>query len=170
MNCSLFGETICINVILIIFKMHLFRIHINLLIVKTFTCIELKSMNMGKIWLAVEQAWFKTLPVARAARRLHNTRLLSINLLFQNSHFIQRKISFLFLFWQLDISNRSLQKVCYEQQTPQILDDDVASIVSQAIKAQPEAIREMVSCMLTEAIKTALNPFNDYINENSAVL
>lgn len=50
------------------------------------------------------------------------------------------------------------------------LEDDVASIVSHAIEAQQEAMREMVSCMLTEAIKSALNPFNYFINENSAVL
>ncbi len=48
--------------------------------------------------------------------------------------------------------------------------DDVASIVSHAIEAQQKAMHEMVSSMLTEAIKTALIPFNDYINENGAVL
>lgn len=50
------------------------------------------------------------------------------------------------------------------------LDDDVASIVSHAIEAQQEALREMVFGMLTEAIKSALAPFNDYINENGTVL
>ncbi len=49
-------------------------------------------------------------------------------------------------------------------------EDDVASIVSHAIEAQQKAMREMISNMLTEAIKTALIPFNDCINENGAVL
>ncbi len=48
--------------------------------------------------------------------------------------------------------------------------DDVASIVSHEIEAQQKAMHEMVSSMLTETIKTALIPFNDYINENGAVL
>ncbi|KAL1279023.1 hypothetical protein QQF64_025696 [Cirrhinus molitorella] len=49
-------------------------------------------------------------------------------------------------------------------------EDDVASIVSQSIEVQQKAMREMVSSMLTEAIKTTLVPFNDYINENGVVL
>ncbi len=49
-------------------------------------------------------------------------------------------------------------------------EDDVASIVSHAIEAQQKAMREMISNMLTEAIQTALIPFNVCINENGAVL
>ncbi len=49
-------------------------------------------------------------------------------------------------------------------------EDDVASIVSHAIEAQQKAMREIISNMLTEAIQTALIPFNVCINENGAVL
>lgn len=50
------------------------------------------------------------------------------------------------------------------------LEDDVASIVNHAIEAQQEAMREMISRMLTEAIQSALKPFNDFIIENNAAL
>ncbi len=49
-------------------------------------------------------------------------------------------------------------------------EDDMASIVSHAIEAQQKAMRGMISNMLTEAIQTALIPFNVCINENGAVL
>ncbi|CAM4641359.1 unnamed protein product [Leuciscus chuanchicus] len=49
------------------------------------------------------------------------------------------------------------------------LEDDVASIVNHAIEEQ-EAMRKMVSRMLTEAIQSALKPFKVFINENNTAL